>query len=56
MQDYMQGETHYLEYIYIKNQNGAEDSAYFLQHQSSTKLTFITQNWDNVFHLKMSYR
>lgn len=56
MQDYMQGNTHYLEYIYIENENVAEDRAYFLQYQSSTKLTFITQNWNNVFHQKMSYR
>lgn len=52
----MQGNTHYLEYIYIKNQNVAEDSAYFLQYQSSTKRTLIAQNWDNVSHQKMSCR
>lgn len=56
MQDYMQGDAHYLKYIYFKNQHGAEDSAYFLQYQSSTKLTLITQIWDNVFHQKMSCR
>lgn len=54
MWDYMQGDTHYLKYMYMKTQNLAVDHAHFPQYQSSTKL--ITQNQDNVFHQKMSYR